>query len=234
VDDRGKGAEGGEDGLTPALARAGILALAVDLRGWGETAWVNQRFGWSQDRRALLGADNMLAYVGYMLGSPSVAQRVQDVFGVLRYVRGRPDVDPQRVALCGHGGGAVVVLHAAALDGAVRGVALDAGLATYRSAVEAPRNLQPVADLLPGVLLHYDLPDLAVALAPARVLVLNPLDAAGQPLPPETAAGVYASAAQAAGRLGGGLDVAAGCPAGARAARIATWIAEGGAGAADG
>jgi dienelactone hydrolase len=226
VDDRGKGAEGGEEGLTPALARAGILALAVDLRGWGETAWVNQRFGWSQDRRALLGADNLLAYVGYMLGAPSVAQRVQDVLGVLRYVRGRPDVDPRRVWLCGRGGGAVVALHAAALDGAVRGVALDAGMATYRSAVEAPRNLQPVADFLPGVLLHYDLPDLAAALAPAGVLVLNPVGADGQPLPPATAAGAYAGAARAAGRLGGRLEVAAGCPAGARAARIATWIAE--------
>ena len=90
---------GFQDGFL--LPYAGILALAVDLRGWGETAWVNQRFAWSQDRRALLGADNMLAYVGYMLGSSSVAQRVQDVLGVLRYVRGRPDVDPQRVTLCG-------------------------------------------------------------------------------------------------------------------------------------
>jgi hypothetical protein len=83
-----------------------------------------------------------------------------------------------------------------------------------------------VADFLPGVLLHYDLPDLAAALAPAGVLVLNPLGAAGQPLPPAAAGGVYAGAARAAGRLGGRLDVAVGCPAGERATRIATWIAE--------
>lgn len=225
VDDRGKGAHSGADGLAAPLARAGILTLAVDLRGWGETAWVNQRFAWSQSRHALLGADNMLAYVGYMLGSPSVAQRVQDVLGVLRYLRARPDVHPQRVFLYGHGGGAPVALHAAAVDGAVPGVALQAALATYRSAIEAPRNHQPVADFLPGALLHYDLPDLAAALAPAAVLVLDPQDAMAQPLPPAAAEEAYARAARAADFLGGRVSVVAGCPLNERATRIATWIA---------
>lgn len=188
------------------------------------TAWINQRFAWSQDRLALLGADNMLAYVGYMLGSPSVAQRVQDVLGVLRYLRTRPDVDAQRVFLCGHGGGAVVALHAAAVDGAVSGVALDAGLAAYRSAIEAPRNLQPVADFLPGALLHYDLPDLAAALAPATVLVLDPQDAMSQPLLSVAAEAAYARAARTTSLLGGQLSIATACPPNERASRIATWI----------
>jgi hypothetical protein len=224
VDDRGKAAESGEDGLAPALARAGVLTVAVDLRGWGETAWINQRFGWSQDRRALLGADNMLAYVGYMLGHSSVAQRVQDALGALHYVRSRPDVDAARVFLAGYGGGGAVALHAAAVDGGVRGVALDTALAAYRSAVEAPRNVQPVADFLPGVLLHYDLPDLAAALAPADVLVLNPQDATGRPLPSEAAAAVYGRARALARRLGGGLETETGLAGDARIRRLAEWV----------
>jgi hypothetical protein len=103
---------------------------------------------------------------------------------------------------------------------------LDAGLAAYRSAVEAPRNVQPVADFLPGVLLHYDLPDLAAALAPADVLVLNPQDAAGQPLPAEGAAAVYGRARDLARRLGGGLEAATGLAGDARVRRIASWILE--------
>jgi dienelactone hydrolase len=238
LDDRGKDAEAGPHGLAPGLARAGVLALSVDLRGWGETAWVEQRFGWRQDRRAPLGADNMLAYVGYLTGTSSVAQRVQDVGGVLRYLRARPDVDPARLYLAGRGGGAVVALHAAAVDAAgadaaggdapgLRGVLLDAGLATYRAAVEAPRCLQPVADFLPGALLEYDLPDLAAALAPAAVLVLDPQDAAGAVLPEAEAVATFQRAATLAARLGGSVRVRSGLPPDARCDAVAAWIAAG-------
>jgi dienelactone hydrolase len=227
LDDRGKAAAGGPDGLAVHLARAGALTLSVDLRGWGETAWIDRRFGWRQDRRAPLGADNMLSYVGYLTGTSSVAQRVQDVLGVLRYLRTRPDVDPARLYLAGRGGGAVVALHAAAAGGAaagLRGVLLDAALATYRSAVDAGRCRQPVADFLPGALLDYDLPDLAGALAPADVLVLDPQDAAGDPLPPAAAAAAYARAATLAARLGGRLSVHCALSPAARAAAVAAWI----------
>jgi hypothetical protein len=44
-------------------------------------------------------------------------------------VRSRPDADAARVFLAGHGGGAVVALHAAAVEEGVRGVEHDAGLA---------------------------------------------------------------------------------------------------------
>jgi dienelactone hydrolase len=243
LDDRGKDAAAGPHGLAPGLARAGVLALSVDLRGWGETAWVEQRFGWRQDRRAPLGADNMLAYVGYLTGTASVAQRVQDVGGVLRYLRARPDVDPARLYLAGRGGGAVVALHAAAVDAAaadaaaedaaggaapgLRGVLLDAGLATYRAAVEAPRCLQPVADFLPGALLEYDLPDLAAALAPAAVLVLDPQDGAGAALPEAEAVATFQRAATLAARLGGSVRVRSGLPPDARSDAVASWIAAG-------
>jgi pimeloyl-ACP methyl ester carboxylesterase len=226
IDDRGKATACGEGGNARALAEEGLSVLAVDVRGWGETAWVNERFGWSQDRRAMLGADNMLAYVGYMLGHWSVTQRVQDVLGVLRWVRGRSDVDPQRIVLAGYGGGAIVALHAAAVDGGVKGVALVDALATYRSVVDAPRYLQPVADFLPGVLLHYDLPELAAALAPGRVLVLNPQDAMGAPLPQATAEAAYDRAARTADLLGGGVRVETGHDTAGEARLIRQWLLE--------
>jgi hypothetical protein len=160
-----------------------------------------------------------------MLGHWHVTQRVQDVLGVLRYARGRPDVDPARLFLVGHGGGAIVALDAAAVDGAVRGVALDGALATYRALLDAPRAAAPAADVLPGVLLDYDLPDLVGALAPARVLVLGPLDALGQPLTRAAAGAAHARATTLAARLGGDVRVDAECPESERAGRLAAWLA---------
>ena len=233
LDDRGKAPEGGAGGLGPLLAEAGVLALAVDLRGWGETVWVNETFAWSADRREPLSADTMLANVGLMLGRWSATQRVQDVLGVLRYMRTRPDVDPQRIVLVGRGGGAIVALHAAAVDGGAAGVVAHEALVSYRAIVEAPRHVHPVADFLPGVLLHYDLPDLAAALAPARVLLSAPQDAMGVPLSTGDAVAAYAGARRTARLLGGRVTVQA--PGGdetpdAARARLVAWITERGAG----
>jgi hypothetical protein len=209
------------------LAQAGALTLAVDLRGWGETVWVNEPFGWSADRRAPLSADTMLANVGLMLGRWSATQRVQDVLGVLSYLRSRPDVDPQRIVLVGRGGGAIVALHAAAVDGSVAGVVAHEALISYRAIVEAPRHVHPVADFLPDVLLHYDLPDLAAALAPARVLIAAPQDAMGGPVPAGSAEAAYAPARRTARLLGGDVTVrAAGGreDPGATRGRLVDWV----------
>ena len=223
LDDRGKLVESGPDGLAPALARAGLLAMAVDLRGWGETAWTDDLWGWKRDRHELLSAESMLAYVGYMLGCSSVAQRVHDVLGILAYLRARRDVDPSRVALAGIGGGAIVALHAAALDGHLSGVAACDALASYRSIVDTPHSSVSAADLVPGVLLHYDLPDLAASLAPASVLVASSQDALGVPLAPEAAAATYARARQMAALLGGELCVQTALGADARQAAVVSW-----------
>jgi dienelactone hydrolase len=233
LDDRGKAPEGGADGLGPLLAGAGALALGVDLRGWGETVWVNETFAWSAERREPLSADTMLANVGLMLGRWSTTQRVQDVLGVLRYVRTRPEVDPQRIVLLGRGGGATVALHAAAVDGGVAAVVAHEALVSYRAIVEAPRHVHPVADFLPGVLLHYDLPHLAAALAPARVLISAPQDAMGLPLSPGAADAAYGEAQRTARLLGGSVTVQApgGDEApGAARERLLDWITKTGAG----
>ena len=207
LDDRGKAASAGPGGLAPALARAGALALTADLRGWGETVWRDETFDWSAERHAPLSADTMLANVGLMLGRWAVTQRVQDVLGLLAYLRSRPDVDPRRIVLVGRGGGGIVALHAAAVDGGVAGVAVYEALASYRSVVDAPEHAHSVADFLPGVLLHYDLPDLAAALAPRPLLVAAPRDATNRPLDPAAAAAAYDRPGRLAALLGGALTL---------------------------
>jgi dienelactone hydrolase len=226
LDDRGKAPESSPGGLAPALARAGVAALAVDLRGWGETAWVCETFAWSADRRDPLSADSRLACIGLMLGRWQVTDRVQDVLGVLRYLRERPGVDAARIILAGRGGGAVIALHAAAVAGSVAGVVAYESMVSYRSIVEAPRHVHPVSDFLPYVLLRYDLPDLAAALAPARVLVAAPEDAMGGPLPEGDAAAAYARAQRMAALLRGHVLVSADPNGSAEAVRagIVDWV----------
>jgi hypothetical protein len=71
----------------------------------------------------------------------------------------------------------------AALDERVTDVIVENTLVSYRMALDAElhRNLSEI--LVPGVLKHYDLGDLLEAISPRRVLLANPVDAMGQPVP---------------------------------------------------
>ena len=82
----------------------------------------------------------------------------------------------------------MVALHSAVLDDRIRQVVIENALVSYRTIVDQPvhRDVSPI--MIPGVLRHYDTPDLIAALAPRMVSIYDPIDAAGKPLsnPAET------------------------------------------------
>ncbi len=72
----------------------------------------------------------------------------------------------------GHMG--LVLLHAGVLDRRIRHIEVDHVLSSYRSLVDAPLPTGAPEDVIPGVLLHYDIPDLVRALGP-RLKESDPL-----------------------------------------------------------
>ena len=157
----------------------GASILAVDLRGWGDTAptlYPYELASWGR-------IDRTLAYMSNALGDPLLAQRIRDGLAALAYLRGRPEVNPDRLILSGSGLGGVVALHVAAIAGGVRGVVVWDSLVSFRSLLEAENYPWPADAFLPNALLHYDLPELAAALE-CPVWILNPLDGTGAPLSP--------------------------------------------------
>ena len=122
---------------------------------------------------------------------------MRDLRCVLRYLRGRPDLDPRRVALWGdsfappnpRGRNLAVPLDAArfpdqaeplggllALLGGlfeedVRAVVVSGGLLGYRSLLDSPFLYVPHDALVPGVFSAGDVCDLAAALAPRGLWV---------------------------------------------------------------
>ena len=97
------------DAVASRLAGAGIGALAIDLRGHGESA---QPAG---------GTD-----------PPDYSTLVQDVEAARRYLAGRADVHPSHIGLAGASMGANLVALAAAADTGVASVALLSPSLDYR------------------------------------------------------------------------------------------------------
>jgi len=164
----------------------GPAILSVDLRGWGDTANADMPYdlaGWADRSR-------WTAYVSAAAGDPILAMRIRDGLAALNWLRGRGEVQAKRIIVGGRGMGGVVALHVAAIDGRVAGVFSLDGLGSFESLAAEEKYAWSHEDFLPGVLLHYDLPELVASLT-MPVLIANPLDAAKKPLGAETAARLY-------------------------------------------
>jgi hypothetical protein len=100
--------------------------------------------------------------------------RIDDVVRATDYLVSRPDVAPASVTAVASGHMGLVLLHAAILDSRLKHITVDHVLASYRSLVEAPLPTGAPEDILPGVLLQYDIPNLVQALG-ARLTATDAL-----------------------------------------------------------
>jgi cephalosporin-C deacetylase-like acetyl esterase len=119
------------------------------------------------------------AWTNLVLGSPVIGQRVWDILRCLDYLKTRQDVEGSQIRVLGRGPAGLAALMAGALDESVRSVLLDRTLATYASIVDAEDYAIALDWFVPGILQHFDIPDIAAAIYPRPVWITNALDGDG-------------------------------------------------------
>ena len=193
-DDRGRWTDLRTQGFLASLSgflqedTDGPAILTVDLRGWGDSRAADMAYdiaGWGHRER-------WNAYVSAALGDPVLGMRIRDGLAALAYLRTRAEIDPARIVVGGRGMGGVVALHVAAIDGQTAGAFAADSLATFESLATAKTYTWSPEAFLPGVLEHYDLPELVAALE-VPTLIVNPLGPTQQPLAKEDAEKRYQS-----------------------------------------
>ena len=162
----GKSAEAAPGGEIERLVRRGIVIAAPDLSGTGELGRVS----------------SSVAFLAEQVGRSVVGIRAAEIASVVGYLKTRSDVDAGAMYATARERTTIALLHAAALDTSVRGIALFHPLVGYRSVVETRQYKLDPADVVANVLTAYDLPDLAATLVPRPLLIVDPRDAAGAPL----------------------------------------------------
>jgi cephalosporin-C deacetylase-like acetyl esterase len=181
-----------EDAFAERLCTKGGCRIAViDVRGRGDCAIAYPQRGrfYFPNR---IPNEAYLTWFTLMLGTPLLGGQVYDTLRTLECIRSRPDVKGA-VSLVGDGPHGVIALYAAALDGAVLSVALRQTVTDYRSLAVAERYTQPFGIYAYGILRQFDLPDVARAIGPRPVLLLNPSTPLGEPAGP-TAGDLYRGA----------------------------------------
>jgi dienelactone hydrolase len=176
-------------GSLEALLRAGVAVCLPDVRGTGETS--------PGADRGDGGPHHSLAQMEFDLGNSLLGSRLKDLRAVLAYLRSRPDINPQRIALWGdsfappnprdlfldelqlEGGpqiqyraeplGAHLALLAGLYEDDVRAVLARGGLAGYLTILEDAFTYTPIDITVHGILKAGDIADVAAAIAPGAL-----------------------------------------------------------------
>jgi len=149
-----------------ALADAGTAVLVIAPRPSPP--------GTEEAKASILGPFYLTELRAELLGKTLLGLRVDDVISAVSFTSGGTTVDPNQISAEASGHLGLVLLHAAVLDPRIKHITIDHTLESYSSLLQAPMPIGAPEDILPGVLLHYDIPDLIHALGP-RLTLTNPL-----------------------------------------------------------
>jgi cephalosporin-C deacetylase-like acetyl esterase len=148
------------------LADAGTAVLVIAPRpsppGNGET------------KAPILGPFYLTELRAELVGKTLLGLRVDDVIAAVNFMQGSTTGDPNQISAQASGHLGLVLLHAAVLDSRLKHITLDHSLESYKSLLDAPMPINAPEDILPGVLLRYDVPDLIRVLG-SRATITNPL-----------------------------------------------------------
>lgn len=186
-------------GAAEKLFKGKKRVLALDLRGWGDTAPAVPAPG----KVPVFGTESKEAFLALHLNRPLLGQRTFDLLAVTRNLY--TWVSTPGVEAVGVGAAGPVVLHAALFDERVTAVTLEGAVPSWENVLRTPVSHNQLANVVPGALKVYDLPDLAAALAPRPLTVRNPVDAAGKPLSKVAAEEAYRNV-RAAYKAAGAAD----------------------------
>jgi hypothetical protein len=149
-----------------ALADAGTAVLVIAPRPSPP--------GTEETKASILGPFYLTELRAELTGNTLLGLRVDDVIAAVNFMQGSTTGDANQITAQASGHLGLVLLHAAALDPRLKHVTIDHTLESYKSLLHAPMPIDAPEDILPGVLLHYDIPDLVKALGP-RLTFTDPL-----------------------------------------------------------
>ncbi len=169
ADAGGRAARWDEGSLYQNLAARGHFVCAADVRGIGDLRPEYPRG--AQGHASSHVSEENYAWAGLALGKPLVGQRVSDLLALIGSMR--KAAPKRRLILAATGRMCIPALFAAALEPAVDAAWLHQDALSYRKLLESEEYSEPLANFLPGVLLRFDLPEVAALISAPRRLRLS-------------------------------------------------------------
>lgn len=161
MDPQGRTPRWREGDLYHQLAAQGLAVCAFDVRGIGDLSPEVGRGNPFYTRPH--SEDDAYAWASLILGHPLLGQRVVDALAAVRAIRNHPAGKDRKLLLAARGKTTVPALIAASVDPEIM-VYTVGGLNSYRSILDKEELDEPLANFVPSVLHHTDLPELKASL----------------------------------------------------------------------
>jgi hypothetical protein len=129
-----------------------------------------------------LGRSYLPSLRAMLVGKTLLGMRLDDTFAALNLVCSQSYADCGSISAVASGPYGIVLLYAGLLDRRFSHITVNRALSSYRSVVDTKLHRNVAESILPGALLHLDLPDIVAALG-NRVSITNPLSADGEVVP---------------------------------------------------
>ena len=156
--------EEGERDYALQAVRQGYVALAPDLRGFGEMML-------ETDLEAKRGNScTTLACRLAQLGQTLLGMRVADIGACMDYLRSRQEVDKARIWCIGQSGGGTATLFATAMDERIAGAIMSCSFCTFAASIMSIHHCP--CNYVPGLQLAAEMPDVAGLICPRPLLVI--------------------------------------------------------------
>lgn len=168
----GKSAEARENGEIAWLAGQGYSIIVPDLPGIGEMGP-----GLPRGDSYIGNVSYNILFAAVQIGRSITGLRAGDVNRLIKTVTSTSGAETDEVTILARGTLTPEAMHAAVFNQNISNVILIEPLISYESIV-MNKNYNPewAHSLVPGALKAYDLPDLAAAIAPRRLLFINPVN----------------------------------------------------------
>jgi len=147
----GKAADATPGGAIERLVQEGATVLAIDLPGMGQTK---------------ASSESGDGYMAYLLGRSCIGLQAENILIAARWLKKQmPPGQPTSIGLIAVGRAGIPALHAAALEPDLfQSIKLSRTLDSWSGIIHTRLAKLPIAQVVHGALLTYDLPDLAKTL----------------------------------------------------------------------
>jgi dienelactone hydrolase len=156
----------------PALAKQGFLVLAPDSICFEDRR--RNRTGIEPDDADVAQHYDEMCY-RLLRGGTLMHKVLSDSAQAISLLRTHAQVDPDRIGMLGHSYGGNTVLFHGALDERIRFACASGAACTYRYKMTHGLGIE-MAEVIPGFVTQYDIPDLVACFAPRELLIVSATD----------------------------------------------------------
>lgn len=153
----------------PALAKQGIVVLAPDSICFEDRR--SNRTGIEPDDADVEQHYNEMCY-RLLRGDTLMHKVLSDSAQAISLLRTQSLVDPERIGILGHSYGGNTVLFHGALDERIRFACASGAACTYQYKMAHQLGIE-MAEVIPGFVTHYDIPELVACFASRRILLVS-------------------------------------------------------------